>query len=90
MPNFANGTEELKGKSEFVFLHKNIIINSVKLSTQHTQEKKAAHTGANGHIQVLDFQLKYVVLTHSHTMTPFDAPWKQAFRKHCGKRGNCL
>ena len=29
-------------------------------------------------------------LTHSHTMTPFDAPGKQAFRKHCGKRRNCL
>ena len=30
-----------------------------------------------------------VVLTHSHTMTPFDAPGKQAFWKHCGKRRNC-
>ena len=29
------------------------------------------------------------LLTHSHTMTPFDAPGKQAFRKHCGKRRNC-
>ena len=28
-------------------------------------------------------------LTHSHTMTPFDAPEKQAFWKHCGKRRNC-
>ena len=28
-------------------------------------------------------------LTHSHTMTPFDAPRKQAFWKHCGKRRNC-
>ena len=28
-------------------------------------------------------------LTHSHTMTPFDAPEKQAFRKHCWKRRNC-
>ena len=28
-------------------------------------------------------------LTHSHTMMPFDAPGKQAFRKHCGKRRNC-
>ena len=28
-------------------------------------------------------------ITHSHTMTPFDAPGKQAFRKHCGKRRNC-
>ena len=27
--------------------------------------------------------------THSHTMTPFDAPGKQAFRKHCCKRRNC-
>ena len=30
-----------------------------------------------------------VRLTHSHTMTPFDAPGKQAFWKHCGKRRNC-
>ena len=30
------------------------------------------------------------MLTHSHTMTPFDAPGKQAFLKHCGKRSNCL
>ena len=28
-------------------------------------------------------------LTNSHAMTPFDAPGKQAFRKHCGKRRNC-
>ena len=30
------------------------------------------------------------ILTHSHTMTPFDAPSKQAFWKHCGKRRICL
>ena len=29
------------------------------------------------------------LLTHSHTVTPFDAPGKQAFWKHCGKRRNC-
>ena len=29
-------------------------------------------------------------LTHSHTMTPYDGSWKEAFRKHCGKRRNCL
>ena len=28
-------------------------------------------------------------LTHSHTIKPFDAPGKQAFGKHCGKRKNC-
>ena len=28
-------------------------------------------------------------LTHSHTITPFDAPGKQAFWKHFGKRRNC-
>ena len=28
-------------------------------------------------------------LSHSHTMTPFDASGKQAFWKHCGKRRNC-
>ena len=28
-------------------------------------------------------------LTHSHTMTPFDAPGKEEFWKHCGKRRNC-
>ena len=27
-------------------------------------------------------------LTHPHTMTPFDAPGKQAFGKHCRKRRN--
>ena len=32
---------------------------------------------------------KLLQLTHSHTMTPFDASRKQAFRKHCGKRRNC-
>ena len=26
-------------------------------------------------------------LNHSHTMTPFDTPGKQAFWKHCGKKG---
>ena len=31
----------------------------------------------------------FVFLTHSHTMTPFDAPGKQAFWKHYGKRRNC-
>ena len=29
------------------------------------------------------------ILTHSHIMTPFDAPRKQSFWKPCGKRGNC-
>ena len=33
---------------------------------------------------------QYFVLTCSHTMTPFDAPGKQAFWKHCGKRRNWL
>ena len=28
-------------------------------------------------------------LTHSYTITPFDTPEKQAFRKHCEKRRNC-
>ena len=28
-------------------------------------------------------------ITHSHTMTPFDAHGKQAFWKYCGKRRNC-
>ena len=27
---------------------------------------------------------KRLKLTHSHTMTPFDAPGKRAFWKHCG------
>ena len=30
-----------------------------------------------------------VELTHSHAITPFDAPGKQAFWKHRGKRRNC-
>ena len=30
------------------------------------------------------------VLTHSHTRTSSDAPGKQAFLKHCGKRRNFL
>ena len=30
------------------------------------------------------------MLTHSHTMTPFDRSGKEAFWKHCGKRRNCL
>ena len=29
-------------------------------------------------------------LTHSHTMTPFDGSGKEAFKKHYGKRRNCL
>ena len=29
-------------------------------------------------------------LTHSHTMTPFDAPGKQAFWKHCGEKEKLL
>ena len=35
-------------------------------------------------------QVKIWCLTHSHTMTPFDAPGKKAFWKQCGKRRNCL
>ena len=31
-----------------------------------------------------------IILTPSHTMTPFDASRKEAFRKHRGKRRNCL
>ena len=30
------------------------------------------------------------VLTHSHTITPFDGSGKKAFWKHSGKRRNCL
>ena len=38
----------------------------------------------------VDFGRVYnFALTHSHTMTPSDAPGKQAFGKHCGKRRNC-
>ena len=36
------------------------------------------------------FLLDISVLKHSHTMTPFDTPGKQAFWKHCGKRRNRL
>ena len=32
---------------------------------------------------------KMILLTHSHTMTPFDARAKWAFCRHCGKRRNC-
>ena len=32
---------------------------------------------------------KHSLLHHSHTKTLFDAPGKQAFWKHCGKRRNC-
>ena len=35
------------------------------------------HVSASGAIQGHHFPL--VTLTHSHTMTPFDAPEKQAF-----------
>ena len=35
------------------------------------------------------FWITFCVLTHSHTMTPFDAPGKQVFWKHYGKRRNC-
>ena len=35
------------------------------------------------------FSKSWIRLTHSHTMTPFDTPGKQAFWKHCGKRRNC-
>ena len=38
---------------------------------------------------VLLSMLSGILLTHSHSMTPFDAPGKQAFWKHCGKRRNC-
>ena len=31
----------------------------------------------------------FLCLTHSHTMTPFDAPGKHAFWKYSGKRRNC-
>ena len=37
------------------------------------------------------FQKPYCagLIIHSHTMIPFDAPGKQAFWKHSGKRRNC-
>ena len=38
---------------------------------------------------LIDFNYVNAILSHSHTMTPFDAPWKQAFWKHCGTRRNC-
>ena len=33
--------------------------------------------------------IQRIKLNHFHTMTPFDAPGKQAFWKQCGKRRNC-
>ena len=36
----------------------------------------------------VNFHFKHLFLTHYHTMTPFDAPGKQAFWNHCGKRRN--
>ena len=33
--------------------------------------------------------IQHIVLTHSHTITPFDTPGKQAFWKQSGKRRNC-
>ena len=36
-----------------------------------------------------DFFYMHVHLTHFHTMTPFDAPGKEAFWKQCGKKRNC-
>ena len=29
------------------------------------------------------------ILTHSHSLTPFDVSRKEAFSKHCGKRRKC-
>ena len=40
--------------------------------------------------QIMDLTFNLSTLTHSHTMTPFDAPEKQAFGKHSGKRRNCF
>ena len=37
------------------------------------------HVSASGAIQGHHGPLVGYGLTHSHTMTPFDAPWKQAF-----------
>ena len=45
-----------------------------------------------GHASNKFYKRKLVMnngLTHSHTMTPFDASGKEAFWKHCGKRRNC-
>ena len=39
--------------------------------------------------QIKLFYRTALLITHSHTMTPFDASGKQAFWKHCGKRRNC-
>ena len=47
---------------------------------------KRCHCVGMGEMNLLD---GVYLLTHSHTMTPFDAPGKQGFWKHCGKRRNC-
>ena len=39
--------------------------------------------------RIYPYDYRIVKWTHSHTITPFDAPRKQAFWKHCGKRRNC-
>ena len=46
-------------------------------------------SGAAFDSEVFEILLFGKELTHSHTMTPFDAPGKQAFWKHSGKRRNC-
>ena len=35
-------------------------------------------------------RLKFCLLNHSYSMTPFDASGKEVFWKHCRKRRNCL
>ena len=75
-----------KEKAIFPFLTMFSILYGTYFSFQMHFEMSSAFSFNLDQSKVLSFGKG---LTHSHTMTPFDAPWKQAFRKHCGKRRNC-
>ena len=72
--------------SDMIFCKRSTCI----LGFKHIFQLQTSTLSSNAYLTLLQPQKNVGWnLTHSHTMTPFDAPGKQAFWKHCGKRRNC-
>ena len=83
--------KENTGIHHFFFLFPHNVFYHIKYIIQVSSSE--SYSNCQSHmLSILDkslFLLYGKEFTHSHTMTPFGVPGKQAYLKHCGKRRNC-
>ena len=56
-----------------------------RLVSQWRQKVSLCGNGLTEYILKIRVRINKQLLTHSHTMTPFDVSGKEAYSKHCGK-----